>query len=249
MSKYRANDPVWSALLGWWLTATGVLCYAHVMRSWPRRLSHSTFHGRCSRGKQRQNRQGLDFCIPAVFVCSWPWGQIAARYALSLRTKHKVLVIAHALQAFDAWEVIPPLPAAEKAVGAAVAQDSAALWTSPAEKADIKKRLVMLKQRQSTTAVRQASGRRRGSHVEMPSAIKGKKVSPTLRDGALLCALWQSGTCAQSEEDCGRRHQCAILSRTGRVCGGNHTAAECREKRWVNAEVEETQPMLRNRQQ
>ncbi|CAJ1370276.1 unnamed protein product, partial [Effrenium voratum] len=63
--------------------------------------------------------------------------------------------------------------------------DSAALWTSPAEKADIKKRLVMLKQRQSTTAVRQ-----------------GKKVSPTLRDGALLCALWQSGAYAQSEEDC-----------------------------------------------
>ena len=168
-----------------------------------------------------------------------------------MRTKHKALVIAHALQAFDAWEVIPPeaveavLPAAEKAVGAAVAQDSAALWTSPAEKADIKKRLVMLKQRQSTTAVRQASGRRRGSHVEMPSAIKGKKVSPTLRDGALLCALWQSGACAQLEEDCGRRHQCAILFCTGRVCGGNHT----REKRWVNAEVEETQPMLRKRQQ
>ena len=172
-----------------------------------------------------------------------------------MRTKHKVLVIAHALQAFDAWEVIPPeaveavLPAAEKAVGAAVAQDSAALWTSPAEKADIKKRLVMLKQRQSTAAARQASGRRRGSHVEMPSAIKGKKVSPTLRDGALLCALWQSGACAQLEEDCGRRHQCAILSCTGRVCGGNHTAAECREKRWVNAHLEETHPMLRNRQQ
>ena len=47
VSKFRANDPVWSAL-GWWLTATGVLCYAHVMRSWPRRLRHSTFHGRCS---------------------------------------------------------------------------------------------------------------------------------------------------------------------------------------------------------
>ena len=104
------------------------------------------------------------------------------------------------------------LPAAEKAVGAAVAQDSAALWISPAEKADIKKRLVMLKQRQSTTAVRQASGRRRGSHVEMPSAIKGKKVSPTLRDGALLCALWQSGACAQSQEDCGRTPVCHSLS-------------------------------------
>ena len=72
VSKYTANGPVWSALLGWWLTATGVLCYAHVTRSWPRRLSHSTFHGRCSRGKQRQNRQGFDFCIPAVFACSWP---------------------------------------------------------------------------------------------------------------------------------------------------------------------------------
>ena len=89
--------------------------------------------------------------------------------ALSLCTKHKVLVIAPALQAFDAWEVIPP-----EAVEAVL--PAAALGTLPAEKADIKKRLVMLKQRQSTTAVRQASGRRRGSHVEMPSAIKGKKV-------------------------------------------------------------------------
>ena len=160
----------------------------------------------------------------------------AARYALSLRTKHKVFTVAHALQSFDAWEVIPPeaveavMPEAEKAVGAAVAQDSAALWTAPAEKADIQKRLVMLRKRQSTTAVRQASGRRRGSHEEMPSAIGGN----------LLCARWQSGSRAKSEEECGRRHQCAIISRTGRVCGGNHAAAECRD----SAEVEAAQPVL-----
>ena len=135
----------------------------------------------------------------------------AARYALSLRTKHKVFAVAHALQSFEAWEVIPPeaveavLQEAEKAVGAAVSQDGTALWTAPTEKADIQK-LVMLRKR------------------------------------ALLCALWQSGSCTQSEEECGRRHQCAILLRTGRVCGGNHT--ECRAKRWVSAEAVEAPPVL-----
>ena len=82
-----------------------------------------------------------------------------ARYALSLRTKHKVFAVAHALQSFKAWEVIPPeaveavLQESEKVVGAAVAQDGTALWTAPTEKADIQKRLVMLRKRQSTTAV------------------------------------------------------------------------------------------------
>ena len=56
VSKYKANDPAWSALLGSWLTGTGVLRYKHIMRSQPRRLSHSTFHGCCAKGKQRQNR-------------------------------------------------------------------------------------------------------------------------------------------------------------------------------------------------
>ena len=73
VSKYRAHG---SALLGSWLTGTGVLRYKHIMRSQLRRLSHSTFHGRCAKGKQRQNRQGFDFCASAVFANGWPWGQI-----------------------------------------------------------------------------------------------------------------------------------------------------------------------------
>ena len=105
-------------------------------------------------------------CIPAVFACT--------PFPCAPSTKS----FCHC-PCPTGLEVIPP-----EAVEAVL--PAAALGTLPAEKADIKKRLVMLKQRQSTTAVRQASGRRRGSHVEMPSAIN--KVSPTLRDGALLCA-------------------------------------------------------------
>ena len=43
---------------------------------------------------------------------------------------------------------------------AAVAQDGTALWTAPTEKADVQKRLVMLRKRQSTTAVRRRGVRR-----------------------------------------------------------------------------------------
>ena len=70
---YKTGDPAWSALLGSWLIAVGVLRYKHICRSVPRKISMSTFHGHCPRGKQRKLRAGFDFCIPAVFSSGWNW--------------------------------------------------------------------------------------------------------------------------------------------------------------------------------
>ena len=65
---YKAGDPAWSALLGSWMIAAGVLRYKHISRAIPRKISMST-----SRGKQRKLRTGFDFCIPTTFTSGWCW--------------------------------------------------------------------------------------------------------------------------------------------------------------------------------
>lgn len=41
---FKAGDQTWSALLGSWLVAVGVLRYKHISRSVPKKVSLSTFH-------------------------------------------------------------------------------------------------------------------------------------------------------------------------------------------------------------
>ena len=70
---FKAGDQTWPALLGSWLVAVGVLRYKHISRSVPKKVSLSTFHAHCPRGKQRRLRGGFDFCIPATFTSGWNW--------------------------------------------------------------------------------------------------------------------------------------------------------------------------------
>ena len=60
----RSGDDRWSCLLGSWMVATGCMRYRHLTRSSPRRVSMSTFHASCSRGKQRASRKGFDLALP-----------------------------------------------------------------------------------------------------------------------------------------------------------------------------------------
>ncbi|CAE7363164.1 unnamed protein product, partial [Symbiodinium sp. CCMP2592] len=70
---YNSNNPQWRALLGLWACCFGVLRLTHVARSSPRRLSRSTFHFHCSKGKQRGNRNGFDYAVPSYFMSGWDW--------------------------------------------------------------------------------------------------------------------------------------------------------------------------------
>ena len=63
IEQHNARNPQWRAMSGLWAWACGfgVLRLVHLGRSSPRRLSRSTFHFHCGRGKQRH---GFDFAIP-----------------------------------------------------------------------------------------------------------------------------------------------------------------------------------------
>ena len=72
--RFEADDPSWRALLGLWCCSFGVLRFAHVNRSRPMRLSKSTFHFHCVKGKQHKVRSGFDFAVPGFFISGWDWG-------------------------------------------------------------------------------------------------------------------------------------------------------------------------------
>lgn len=65
----------------------------------------------------------------------------------------------------------------------------------------------------------------------MPDEINGKVLSAYLKSGEPLCGAFQLGRCQLEETDCTGQHRCAVLLKSGRICGGWHTASQCWEKR------------------
>lgn len=65
---WEQSNPKWSALLSSWLIAVGVMRRQHLLRSEPVRLSRSTLHLWCDKGKQSSKRGGFPWTVPAHFA-------------------------------------------------------------------------------------------------------------------------------------------------------------------------------------
>ena len=81
---HKAQNEKWTALLGCWLVATGCLRYAHITRASPKRISLSSMHCFCWRGKQKVNRDGFYFAVPSEFSTGFPWAKHWQELYLSL---------------------------------------------------------------------------------------------------------------------------------------------------------------------
>ena len=92
---HQQGDARWAPLLGSWLVAFGCVRHKHVERSVVIRISRSSVHLWCARGKQAHKRQGFAWCAPAFFSQGWPWAQhwLAARRALPAGTAASAGVI------------------------------------------------------------------------------------------------------------------------------------------------------------
>ena len=69
----KAGDARWTALLGQWLVGVGVLRYKHLNLSTVLKITPSTVHCFCTKGKQAKLRQGFYWCVPATFSNSFAW--------------------------------------------------------------------------------------------------------------------------------------------------------------------------------
>ena len=66
----------------------------------------------------------------------------------------------------------------------------------------------------------------------MPQVAGGRVLCAVMRNANRLCPACQTSRCRNS--DCSLLHQCAAVLRSGRVCGGHHTGAECRDRRRIS---------------
>ena len=78
-SLYEAGDPRWRGLLSSWMVCFGVLRYKHIERARMVKLTPVTMHGYCPKGKQKANRGGFSFSIPATFISGWQWASALFR--------------------------------------------------------------------------------------------------------------------------------------------------------------------------
>ena len=69
----KAGDARWTALLGQWLVGVGVLRYKHLNLSTVLKITPSTVHCFCTKGKQAKLRQGFCWCVPATFSNRFAW--------------------------------------------------------------------------------------------------------------------------------------------------------------------------------
>ena len=70
-AMFESGNSLWTAALGSWLVATGVLRY--IVCSYPLRISRSTLQG--PKGKQSKLRKGFDWSVPACFGTGFPWAE------------------------------------------------------------------------------------------------------------------------------------------------------------------------------
>ena len=150
-----------------------------------------------------------------------------SKEAMSTRMKHMAYAIMSNLTAFESWEVIPvddlhaAVVKAEEIVAKKINQDVITKWQPKASPTSVKRSFNFVQQVQEKRDKAKEEAAKAG-HPAMPPTIGGKLLTKFLRNGTPLCALFQSGEC--EEEQCPEAHVCAVVSRTGRACGGKHGA-------------------------
>ena len=72
---HAAGDERWTALLACWLVGAGCLRYRHIQRSGFRKITKSTAHCHCTKGKQSRLRSGFHFCVPSCFSNGFCWAK------------------------------------------------------------------------------------------------------------------------------------------------------------------------------
>ncbi len=159
----------------------------------------------------------------------------SVRYIESLKSKARCLGALQALQ-YESWELIPEdalQPAVEagtKLVQQLLPRDGHILWSLPMTNTETASRFAAAQQLKARASMMRARAAR--DAAAMPKTVGNKQVSAFLRDSTLLCAPFQQGRCDKEAGQC-FAHQCAVIFKSGRVCGGKHAAQDCRDKRFI----------------
>ena len=85
-------------------------------------------------------------------------------------------------------------------------------------------------------AAKREEAQAKGGLTAMPASLNGKVLSAFMKNGAPICGAYQTKSCPLEKESCPGRHACAVMRKSGRVCGGGHPACECHDKKFIKVE-------------
>mgnify|MGYP003316853766 CR=1 FL=1 len=169
---------------------------------------------------------------------------------LAKRVKHEAVIILESIMAFHTWEATPEqaFHQARQDSGnrakldKAMEEDAVVLWKRPtplgANKSEFRLRTAKEVRREPVALRTNTAVRREEEMVEalaedetrkvrkMPR-IEGKVLSARDKTGHPMCPDFQLGICTEeiSRGECPQgKHGCAVLLKSGRVCGQWHTA-------------------------
>ena len=178
---------------------------------------------------------------------------------MSKRMKHEAAIILGSIMGFNAWEATPESAYRQARQDAGnqskldkvLEEDAVVVWKRPVQFGAGKRgfqlrtaketqqepvRLTPIVDLERETFISDmVKGDRSVVAMKMPKMVN-KVLSAQDRCGRALCAEFQTGQChTQRSEECAQgRHVCAILLRSGRVCGQQHMAAECWNRRAIS---------------
>ena len=159
-----------------------------------------------------------------------------ARYTQSQRVKHLVVAAAKELAGFESWEMVTEEAAGQaredgkRAVDKALHQDRSVLWSMPISRDEARERFTLATSLKARAAKLRKEAKESPAVRSMPDEIKGKVLSAYLKSGEALCGAYQLKCCKLEESQCTGQHRCAVLLKSGRICGGWHPASECWDK-------------------
>ena len=171
-----------------------------------------------------------------------PMHYSAARYEHSLRTKHIIRLAMEKLLAYESWETIPEqsfaeaLDYARQQVDKVLKQESRVIWAAPLTKDELQARFQLSEALKLKAAAKREEAQAKGGLTAMPASLNGKVLSAFMKNGATICGAYQTKSCPFEKESCPGRHACAVMRKSGRVCGGGHPACECHDKKFIKVE-------------
>ena len=105
------------------------------------------------------------------------------------------------------------------------------LWSLPITQEEARERFSLAAALKARAAKLRSEAAQSPAVRSMPDEVQGKILSAYLKSGEALCGAFQLGRCQLEEKNCTGQHRCAVLLKSGRICGGWHTASDCWDKR------------------
>ena len=165
------------------------------------------------------------------------------KYTASMRAKAEVHAALSQVWAFSDWDAVPLLTwdqlrsSTVVEVSDLLTKDTETLMRTELMLARQPRRLIPRAEEAGSHSAEVAALRMVddvAQHASTMPVVSGKLLTSQLRSGHKLCGDFQTNSCSFDASECPKKHQCAVMLRSGRACGDpRHGAVSCSNRKFA----------------